>query len=260
MGRALFLGANPQPASSHSKDAPDCSRRGRCRHSGRCLLRLPRPDFHLHWFCGHHGACSALRDLCPRPGSLGSHHGGSSSDGGPAPAPCRDLRPNLALPRLACTACVFRAIGALSRRQRSSRRGSSEAVLAHLLLARPHTFALPVAVPGRKCCWIRLVPPRAAIPESPFRFGSDASGAAPAGRAGAAAGIPRRRGRALTRAPRGQVIHGAPLPRIYVYDHCPFCVRARMIVRPRPRRRHAPHRHAPRRALCSATSPQAAPC
>jgi hypothetical protein len=166
MGRALFLGANPQPASSHSKDAPDCSRRGRCRHSGRCLLRLPRPDFHLHWFCGHHGACSALRDLCPRPGSLGSHHGGSSSDGGPAPAPCRDLRPNLALPRLACTACVFRAIGALSRRQRSSRRGSSEAVLAHLLLARPHTFALPVAAPGRKCCWIRLVPPRAAIPES----------------------------------------------------------------------------------------------
>lgn len=26
-----------------------------------------------------------------------------------------------------------------------------------------------------------------------------------------------------------EVIHGAPLPRIYVYDHCPFCVRARMI-------------------------------
>lgn len=36
---------------------------------------------------------------------------------------------------------------------------------------------------------------------------------------------------ALIEAPRGPVlVVGTPVPRLYVYDHCPFCVRVRFIM------------------------------
>ena len=38
-------------------------------------------------------------------------------------------------------------------------------------------------------------------------------------------------GTALTEPVRSpQTVAGNPLPRLYVYDHCPFCVRARIIM------------------------------